>query len=509
MTPATLSFFVRHEGRLVWREWLWWIKGRPRGVVVGVVVASLVFALLHLVAGIIVKPLAGLADRPDVQGYVLLTGIGAMAWMLLLSQAMESVTRVLYSRGDVDLVLSSPAPARFVFALRLAIIAGAGTGLSVLMLAPFVTMLVLAGGSGWIAGYAVLVAMGASSGAVAIASTLILFRILGPRRTRLVAQIVAAIVGGAIVIGLQVAAIVGFQGLDRFSVLTAEATLQAAPALDSLVWLPVRAATGDGLALAVVLTIAFGLLGSTIVVASRGFADHVVAAAGAVRRTGHKSWVSVPFSSGGARAVLRAKELALLAHVPWLMSQCLMQILYLLPPALLLWRSFGEGADPAPLIVPVVVMAAGQLAGGFAWLAISGEDAPDLVATAPVRPGLVLWAKIEAVFIAVGLPLAPLVVGLSALSLQAGVVAALFILFAAAGSTAIQLMFRSTAKRSAFRRRQTASRLSTIAEAFSSIAWAAAAGLAAVGSFLAIGPALFALVILGVIKLFAPAPVSR
>ncbi|WP_204307097.1 hypothetical protein, partial [Klebsiella aerogenes] len=70
---------------------------------------------------------------------------------------------------------------------------------------------------------------------------------------------------------------------------------------------------------------------------------------------------------------------------PWLMSQTLMQMLYLLPPALLLWQSFGEGGNPAPLIVPVLVMAAGQLAGGLAWLAISGEDAPDLVATAPRR----------------------------------------------------------------------------------------------------------------------------
>ena len=42
-------------------------------------------------------------------------------------------------------------------------------------------------------------------------------------------------------------------------------------------------------------------------------------------------------------------------------------------------------------------MAAGQLAGGLAWLSISGEDAPDLVATAPIAARRMLWAKIEAV----------------------------------------------------------------------------------------------------------------
>src|SRR4029077_20498875 len=83
-------------------------------------------------------------------------------------------------------------------------------------------------------------------------------------------------------------------------------------------------------------------------------------------------------------AVLRRKEWTLLRRDPWLVSQTLMQILYLLPPALMLWRSYGEGTGALIVLVPVLVMAAGQLAGGLAWLAISGEDAPDLVATAPV-----------------------------------------------------------------------------------------------------------------------------
>jgi hypothetical protein len=44
-----------------------------------------------------------------------------------------------------------------------------------------------------------------------------------------------------------------------------------------------------------------------------------------------------------------------------------------------------------------VLMAAGQLTGGLAWLAISGEDAPDLIATAPLTARQVVQAKIEAV----------------------------------------------------------------------------------------------------------------
>ena len=72
-----------------------------------------------------------------------------------------------------------------------------------------------------------------------------------------------------------------------------------------------------------------------------------------------------------------------------------MQLLYLVPPALLLWINFGAGAGEGTfvVVVPVLVMACGQLAGGLAWLAISGEDAHDLVATAPLTQATILRAS--------------------------------------------------------------------------------------------------------------------
>ena len=70
-----------------------------------------------------------------------------------------------------------------------------------------------------------------------------------------------------------------------------------------------------------------------------------------------------------------------------------MQILYLVPPALFLWISYGQTAGTYVVVIPVLVMAAGQLAGGLAWLAISGEDAHDLVVTAPVSPRAVLHGQ--------------------------------------------------------------------------------------------------------------------
>jgi ABC-2 type transport system permease protein len=167
----------------------------------------------------------------------------------------------------------------------------------------------------------------------------------------------------------------------------------------------------------------------------------------------------------------------LLGRDPWLVSQTLMQLLYLVPPALFLWRSFSDSSTAIVLITPVIVMAAGQLAGGLAWLTISGEDAADLVATAPLSPTSVIRAKIEVVLIVIGMIFTPLVAALALLASAQAVVTAAGVTIGAASATAIQLWFRVQAKRSQFRRRQTSSRLATFAEAFSSIGWAATSAL--------------------------------
>jgi len=122
-------------------------------------------------------------------------------------------------------------------------------------------------------------------------------------------------------------------------------------------------------------------------------------------------------------------------------------------------------------------MAAGQLAGGLAWLTISGEDAADLVATAPLLPSRITRAKVEVVLIVIGVIFAPLIAGLAFVAPLQAVVTTAGVVIGAASATAIQLWFRVQAKRSQFRRRQTSSRLATFAEAFSSIGWAATAAL--------------------------------
>jgi ABC-2 type transport system permease protein len=196
---------------------------------------------------------------------------------------------------------------------------------------------------------------------------------------------------------------------------------------------------------------------------------------------------------------MRRKEWLLLRRDPWLVSQTLTQLLYLIPPALLLMRNFGQSNGVLVVVVMVLVTVGGQLAGALAWLAISGEDAPDLVRTAPVAPIAVSRAKVEAVMGAVAIMLGPLVVGVALLSPYHAVAAALGLACAAGSTIRIQLWFRAQTKRSLFRRRHTSSRIATFGEALVSFSWAAAAGLAAAGTWLAaISVAIALLILLGV-----------
>jgi ABC-2 type transport system permease protein len=474
---AALSWFARHEIRLAWREWLAMMtggRGKRKRAIIGLIVFA---AIMHLPAWAVIGRFADLQPPLDKPTLIVITATIFLAWALMLSQAIESVTRVFYARADLDLIMSSPARLTNVFSVRIAAIALSVTGMALLLSTPFIDVLVLGGGARWFSAFGVVVAIGLSAAAVAIAITVMLFRLIGPSRTRLVAQILAAIIGAGFVIALQVAAILSYGTLSRFTVLTSDAAAAYAPGPDSPLWWPARAAIGDGEVLALLVASALVLLGGVMAIFSPKFADtvaHVSATSMTTRRAPRGS----AFRGGSRQQALRAKEFLLLRRDPWLVSQSLMQLLYLVPPALMLWRSFSESSAAIVLITPVIVMAAGQLAGGLAWLTISGEDASDLVATAPLPSQRVSRAKIEVVLLVIGAIFAPLIAALAFASLTQAAITALGVLIATTSAAAIQLWFRVQAKRSQFRRRQTSSRLATFAEAFCSIGWAATAALA-------------------------------
>jgi len=501
----TLVWLARHELRLGWRDWIAMVTAGRRKRARNVAIALVIFAVfMHLLAYSMVGRYAGAGIGPDKATLIVVSGIMLLAWSLLVSQAIELVTRLFYSRSDLDLILTSPVSPQKIFSVRIGRVATEVALFAMLVAMPFINVLTVLGGAHWLFAYSVVAAMGGVATAVAVMLTVALFRIIGAKRTRLIAQIVAAVIGAAFVIGLQIVAIYAYGSLSITPLLSSW-LIAHVPDIDSLAWLPARAMLAQPTELIVVLVTSITLLGAVMLIFAARFGDRVVAAAG-VSQSVVRQRYSKRFRNYSASGMLRHKEWILLARDPWLMSQTLMQILYLGPPALFLWHSFYNRTNDAYiLLVPMMVMAAGHLGGNLAWLSISGEDAPDLIATAPVSAQRIIWAKIEAVMGVIAFIFAPLVVALAFASVKPALVAGAGVLTATASAILIQLCFRKQARRSQFRHRHvSASRIATFAEAVSSIAWALSSALAAAGIWVALIPALIAIGILGGVWLNSP-----
>src|ERR1700709_2926767 len=175
--------------------------------------------------------------------------------------------------------------------------------MALLLSTPFVDVLVIGGGIRWFAAFGVVIAIGLSAAAIAIAVTIVLFRLIGPRRTRLVAQILAAIIGAAFVIALQVAAILSYGTLSRFAVLTSDAAAAFAPDLHSLLWWPARAMLGAGDALLCLMAAGLVLLGVVMAIYSPRFAGYVISVS-ATASPAHRGHGNRPFRAGTRQQAL-------------------------------------------------------------------------------------------------------------------------------------------------------------------------------------------------------------
>ncbi|WP_150524360.1 permease [Roseibium sediminis] len=499
MALPALMRFTRHELRLAWRDWAWifsgWRKTGLRRTLIGM---GAFYAILHFVAYAVLSPHFADGFVFDQTALAVISVTVVLSFTMMLSQMIESVTRAFYARDDLDLILSSPAPSRDLFLVRIAMMAATNWVMSALVISPFLNVAASLGGERWLAGYLVILAASLTATGSGVLMTLALFRTAGARRTRLYAQILAAVVGAAFLIGMQVVAILSFGSMSRFALFDADFLAVHVPAANSIWWFPAHAVAGQADIVVMMLGASLAFFAAAAWCGAVQFPRIVVMALGVSENTPHKRAAEQPFRRRPVLGTLIHKELKLITRDPWLVSQTLMQVLYLIPPAVMLWISFGETAEISVLVAPVVVMAVGQLAGGLAWLTISGEDAPDLIATAPISAFTRLCAKALAALALIAAVLLPITVGMAVVSLAGAVVTFIGAMIAAGSAILIQLWFRAQAKRTTFRRRQVASKASTFAEAGASIACAGGTALVAAGSPLALLPLALLFIVLGI-----------
>ena len=480
LQSGSLPWLIAHDLTLNWRRFIeMFARLTPRAtwaVLAGGVIA------LHLVAWPVAAWLVRLLQDGSATSTsaVAVLVFSVFAWMI--AQGLLGTSRTLQERGSSDLLFSSPLPVRLVLASRAAATAASSFGSVGLLVLPVADMGVLLDGPSWLAAYPALFALSLIGTTVGLAAAIGLFLVLDARRARAYAQLCAALVGGAFLLGAQVAAMLP-EGM-RTAISNRIAASKAAALLDValLGWLS---------ALAVLL------FASAVMLLSGSFLRASLRAVGGpvgteAQRSGRRHFSQ--FGSGLGRT-LRRKEWRLLRRDHSIFAQLSLQIIYTVPLAVVLLRGV-ENIPLALAIAPAIVVIAAQISASLAWITVSGEDAPELIAAAPVLRERVELAKITAIGLPVLVILALPLAGLALLSPFVALMVALFAAAASISTALLNLWHPMPGNRRGMLRRHSQSKLMALLEHLMAMLWAIAIVLAVVRSGWALLPIALANVVL-------------
>ncbi len=398
---------LAHEARLALRGLLDMAgpASRSRPWRIGGVIA----VILLIMAGVAQMLLldAGPLDPADPRVRITLTINLAFIFVLMVSAALDSAAHALYARGDYDLLFSAPLSPRTVLLVRALNVLGFTVAKAGLYGAPLILLLAWERGAHWLAGLPLMLALALMATALAIGLAMGLVRLIGVRSTRVVAQVAAALAGLLVLVMVKWDAIFG-PG-PRNALIEAYAADESG-LLWRLATLPARAMTADTAALAAMLALA-GLFAAFMFIAlAESFVRNAVLAAGTATSGPVKARRSRASFGRSPLAVLMLKERRIILRDPWLMSQILMQCIFLLPIAIVTVYRVATGADDTSALAPVLIVLTGQIAGGLTWIALSGDDASELALTAPLDSRLRQKARLAAVaWLAVTFAAPPLV----------------------------------------------------------------------------------------------------
>lgn len=510
---GSVPFLLTHELRLAWRAvFPRRAGGRTRRFAIPpIVLLPLILAVAAALLGIPVgRALANVDIVLNPLVVLIADAAVALVFTLMLSQTLVSAVQVFYERGDLDLLLSSPVSPTRVLTVRTLAMAVSPALVVWALLTPIVLPVAVLGHPELLATYLMAAALAVLASSVGIALALALFTAIGPRRTRAVAQVLAAVIGALFVIVANIPSLVGNRDAeDAWARLAREAATGEIEIADIFYW-PARALAGDPLPLFLFCIAAGAVFAVVATLVGRRFADNAAAAQGSAmaarRRPGRRE---VRFGGGAFRAVL-SKEMRLLRRDPGLISQLLLRIFYLVP----LTFAIIQGSDSATgfslaTAAGAVALLAGQLAGSIAWITISAEDSPQLLAASPMPIRFFWRAKLAATLLPPGLLVLPAVIGIALFSPPAGLVAAVGAAGSGASAALVNLWLQKPARRREFRRQWHTNFAASILELLMSLSWAAAAGLAVYGSLWALAPAGLALVVLALSRRSEAAMLER
>ncbi len=397
---STLGLLLRHEARLIWRGSLF--GGRNGWVLLcGFVV------LLHAVGyGVAIGfTHVHLKGTDQVLGATLaLLFVGG----LMLAQAVQRASELLDDRTDLSWLLSTPVPPRDILAVRLLAVAGAVSLYWLLLLVPLADGMMFLGRADLVGVYPMLLVLALLVTSGGFALTFVLLRLSDVRRTRALANGFATLIGASVFLGGQTRTLLSPAISDRFwhSFAPADELASHGPQ-----WLPARALMGEAQPLLILLTLSVGAAMMASWGLQRWFAAGAQAVvAGAPRMRAAARADRRMFRSGSWPALLR-KEVMLLHRYPGLAGLALYYTIYLVPAVVAITRGanlHGNGAPGARLLGAAPVLTAGELSRLFISVTMMGDEAAELIRTAPVTAGAIRAAKLAAASLGVlsilGLP---------------------------------------------------------------------------------------------------------
>ena len=492
--PGGVLFLLSHEMLLTWRAFRASGKGRH---VRRAIFYTMMAAFLGFGGYWAARFLSEVTPTPNVMTLGIVGGVIAILFSLMLSQALMLITESPYQRGDLDLLLSSPIPLWRIVIVRMSAIA-INVGIFYLILVAAVCVwLPFFGGWAWI-GFAravLLLTLFATAAALVLAR--ILFALIGPKNTRVAAQILGSLIGAAFFIASQIPRFSENESRARAMQDVFNAIIPVVGNPASPISLPARAAFDLNADLAIWAGVAAVSFLLAVWWYASGFARDAAAIAGLGQRRKRNTRAARAMRAG-VNATLIFKEWRLLRRDPLLLSQILLPLLYFAPLFAVFGSRLGEegfNRISAAGFSSAFVLLVTSFAASLAWLTVSAEDAPDLIASAPVSRDSIDNAKAAAAALPSVLLLLPPVIG-------AGIVVSPMVGFwlllggaAAIVSTCLIAIWHQTpGNRKEFRRRTRGSLLLNFGRSFVAFGWIGATGLAISGwPLLAIIPALIAL----------------
>ncbi len=492
-----------HEFRLTWRGWFprdagGRLHGLPQLVI------TVIFLLVALWAGVARSPYLSRIDTATPIMAVIVGAVAAGLFTLMLSQTLIASVRAFYTRGDLDLLLSAPIAPTKVLGVRAVSMAISAAMIFALVLAPLLIPVVVTSRPHWLAAYGVLAALSMAATGLGLVVALGLMTTIGPRRTRTVAQLLAAVIGSAFFILSQLQNIVGGRRAGGFWTSLFGDVLDGGIVLPPVALWPARAVLAEPGPLLALLAAGAAVFIGAVLLVGRRFAADAAAAKGAEIGGRTRAPARTDHFRSGAFAAMLAKELRLLRRDPAMLSQVLLRALYLPPLVFVLVRNAGDAADPimAGAAAGLVFMA-GQVSASLSWITLSAEEAPELLAMSPARPRMIWRAKLAAGLIPLSLFFVIPLAVLAWLSPPTAAIAAAAGASAAVSAGWINIWLQKPGSRKDFRRRRGAGLAATIAELLVAFLWGAATYFAIVGQW---APAAVAVILPVVLLIVARRP---